>query len=219
MAAAARESGRVLAEAFHWRYHPLAARMKAILGSGEIGGVRDVEVHFCIPFVLPGDIRYRLDLAGGATMDVGSYTVNIVRFLAGEEPAVVRAEARLSSPEVDRYMTADLRFPGGATGNVTHSLFSAILLRARAVVRGENGTMSVLNPVAPQFFHRLTVRTARGKRSERVADGASYTHQLRAFVAAVRGEAKMPSDGEDGVRNMRVIDAIYEKAGLRRRGA
>src|SRR5438105_113974 len=78
---AATRAGKVLGEAFHWRYHPLAARMRAILESGEIGAVRHVEVIFCIPFLLPGDIRYRLDLAGGATMDVGSYTVSIVRFL------------------------------------------------------------------------------------------------------------------------------------------
>src|SRR5262245_41491828 len=119
MAEAAARNGRVLGEAFHWRYHPLAARMKEIIASGEIGPVRRVEVLFCIPFLVPGDIRYRLDLAGGATMDVGSYTVSIARFLGGE-PEVVEAEARLSSPGVDRWMRAELRFPGGVTGAVEH---------------------------------------------------------------------------------------------------
>ena len=217
MAAAARETGLVLAEAFHYRYHPLAARMKEIVTSGELGSIRRVEAHFCIPFVLPGDIRYRLDLAGGATMDVGSYTVNLVRFLAGEEPTVESVDFRLASPNVDRYVSAELRFPSGATGRVVHSLFSAILLRARAVVRGERGEMRVLNPIAPQFVYRLVVRAPGGTRSERVANGETYTHQLRAFAAAVRGERAMPTDGEDGVSNMRIIDAIYDRAGLPRR--
>ncbi|MGH7857591.1 MAG: Gfo/Idh/MocA family protein, partial [Candidatus Binatia bacterium] len=218
MATAARETGLVLAEAFHYRYHPLAARMKEIVTSGELGWIVRVEAHFCIPMVLPGDIRYRLDLAGGATMDVGSYTVNLVRFLAGAEPEVVSAEFRLSSPNVDRYMSAELRFPHGATGRVVHSLLSSILFRARAVVRGELGEMRVLNPIAPQFLYRLVVRGPHGSRSERVENGDSYTHQLRAFVRAVRGEGTMPTDGEDAVHNMRVIDAIYERAGLPRRG-
>jgi predicted dehydrogenase len=218
MADAATGAGRLLVEAFHWRYHALAGEAKKILDGGELGAVRHVEVHFCIPFAIPGDIRYRFDLAGGATMDVGSYTVSIARFLGGGEPEVLRAEARLSSPKVDRYMEADLRFPGGATGRVVHSLFSAALLRAKAFVRGERGEMRILNPIAPQFVNRLTVSGPGGVRSRSVKGEGSYTAQLRAFVAAVRGGPPMATDGEHGVANMRVIDAIYERAGLPRRG-
>jgi predicted dehydrogenase len=218
MAGAAAESGRVLAEAFHYRYHPLAARLREILDSGEIGAVGHVEVAFCIPFLVAGDIRYNLALAGGATMDVGSYTVNVARFLAAAEPEVLSAEARLSSPQVDRWMRAELRFPDGSTGRVTHSLLSSTLLKASAEVRGDRGRLWVLNPIAPQFYHRLTVETAAGRRVEKVRGDATYVGQLRAFVRAVRGEAPMATDGADGVRNMRVIDAIYDRAGLKRRG-
>lgn len=219
MAEAATRNGRVLAEAFHWRYHALAGRMREIIDSGELGAVRRVEVIFCIPFLVPGNIRYRLDLAGGATMDVGSYTVSIARFLGGAEPEVVAAEARLSSPGVDRWMRAELRFPSGASGRVEHALCSARLIDARAIVRGDLGTMSVLNPVAPQFLNRIKVRTRSGTRVERVKGEPSYTAQLRAFVAAVRGVAPFATDAAHGVANMRVIDAIYEKAGLEPRGA
>jgi len=187
MADAAARNQRVLGEAFHWRYHALAGRMKEIVTSGEIGAVRRVEVIFCIPFLVLGDIRYRLDLAGGATMDVGSYTVSIARFLGGGEPEVVSAEARLSSPGVDRWMRAELRFPAGVTGRVEHALCSARFIDARAIVHGETGTMSVLNPIAPHFMNRIKVRTPAGSRVERVKGEPSYTAQLRAFVAAVAG--------------------------------
>jgi len=217
MADAAKRSGKVLGEAFHWRYHALAGRLREIIDGGEVGRVRHVEVSFCIPFLVPGDIRYRLDLAGGATMDVGAYSVSIARFLAGAEPEVVGAQARLSSPGVDRWMRADLVFPGGVTGRVTHALCSARLIDARAVVRGERGTLTVINPVAPQFFNRIRLRTATVSRTERVRGEPSYTAQLRAFAAAVRGEAPMPTDGAHGVANMRVIDEIYRKAGLKPR--
>jgi predicted dehydrogenase len=79
--------------------------------------------------------------------------------------------------------------------------------------------MRVLNPVGPQYFHRLRVSTPQGRRAERVQGDATYTHQLRAFVGAVRGGPPMPTDAVDGVANMRVIDAIYAKAGLAPRGA
>jgi predicted dehydrogenase len=219
MAEAAQRTGRVLVEAFHWRYHPLAARMKEVLDSGELGAVRQVEAHLCIPLLRPGDIRYRLDLAGGATMDVGCYPISVIRFLAGSEPEVERAEARLSSPGVDRYMTADFRFPDGRTGRMTCALLSAVLLRASARVRGDRGELAVVNPIGPHLFNRLTVRTAAGTRRERVRGDATYTYQLRAFVAAVRTGAPVPTGPDHGIANMRVIDATYRKAGLQPRGS
>jgi predicted dehydrogenase len=218
MAAVAEQTGRVLVEAFHWRYHPLATRMKAIVDAGELGTVRHVEAHFCIPLLRPGDIRYRLDLAGGATMDVGCYTISIVRFLAGAEPEVLRADARLSSPGVDRAMQADLGFADGRTGRITCALLSSVLVRARARVRGDRGELSVFNPIVPQFYHRLTVRNDAGIRRERLRGEATYTYQLRAFVTAVRNGAQLPTNPADAIANMRVIDAVYTKAGLHPRG-
>jgi predicted dehydrogenase len=218
MAEASEKAGRVLVEAFHWRYHPLASRMKQIVDGGELGELRHVEASLCFPMLIPGDIRFRYDLAGGATMDTGCYTISLVRHLAGAEPEVVSAEARLSSPEVDRWMRADLRFPDGRSGRITCSLFSSTLLKIEARARGDAGEMRVFNPVAPHLYHRLSLRRPTGVARERVAGDATYTHQLRAFVEAVRGGAPMVTDARDAVANMRVIDAVYEKAGLKRRG-
>jgi predicted dehydrogenase len=214
MASVAAETGRFLVEAFHYRYHPMAARMKEVVEAGSLGQVEHIEAHLCIPLIRPGDIRFRFELAGGATMDVGCYAINMVRFLAGAEPAVVGAQAYLSSPRVDRYMRAEFRFCDGRTGRITCSLFSRFLLRARARVRGDRGEMSVLNPVAPQHYHSLKLRGPDGIRKERVVGRATYTHQLEAFVALLRDGTPMATDTRDAIANMRVIDAVYEKAGL-----
>jgi predicted dehydrogenase len=116
-------------------------------------------------------------------------------------------------------MVADLAFADGRTGRIHCSLFSSTVLDISARVVGDDGEMRVLNPIAPQLFHRLTVRTrADGKRVERVEGRSSYEHQLRAFAAWVRAGAAGPTGPEDAIANMRVIDAIYDKAGLGRRG-
>ncbi len=218
MAQRAHQSGQLLMEAFHYRYHPLAARMKAIVDSGELGAIRHVEAHFCIPTWRPWDIRYRYDLAGGALMDTGCYCVHLVRFLAGAEPEVVQARAWLRSPQVDRRMEADLRFADGRTARIVCALWSATLLRVLVRVQGEAGELTVLNPILPHLWHRLQVRTATGVRREQVPGDSTYVHQLVAFVRAVQESHPIPTDGADGLANMRVVDAIYRAAGLAPRG-
>ena len=116
VAAAAAASGLVVMEAFHWRYHPLARRMVEIIQSGELGVLQRVEAAFCFPLPSRHDIRWQLSLAGGAMMDAGCYAVHMVRTMAGAEPAVTTATARLRSPGVDRYLRAEMEFPDGTTG-------------------------------------------------------------------------------------------------------
>jgi predicted dehydrogenase len=130
----------------------------------------------------------------------------------------VSAEARLSSPNVDRWMAAEFRFTDGRTARMTCSLFSSSLLRVAARVLGDKGEMRVLNPFAPQFTHRLVVRTPDRTYRESLNSEPTYTHQLRAFVHAIRTDSTLPTEAGDGLANMQVIDAVYDKAGLPRRG-
>jgi len=218
MAAAAKKADRVLFEAFHYRYHPLATRIGEVLASGAIGRVNYIESIFCVPLPRPGDIRYRYELGGGALMDTGCYAISVARMLAGEEPEVLSAIPTLTSPDVDRRMEAELRFPSGAGGRVLCSLMSRTLLKMQAVVRGDAGELSIFNPIAPHVAHRLTLRTAAGVRRERVAGDATYTHQLRAFADAVLDGTAFPTHPDDSIANMRVIDDVYTKAGMRLRG-
>jgi hypothetical protein len=46
----------------------------------------------------------------------------------------------------------------------------------------------------------------------------AYALQLGAFIRAIHGELKLNTDPADAIGNMRVIDSIYEKAGLKQRG-
>lgn len=210
----AAKSERVVMEAFHYRYHPLILRIEQIIASGELGKLERVEAALCYPLPKFSDIRYNYSLAGGATMDAGCYAVDMVRTFAASTPEVVAAQAKLRDSRVDRAMTAELRFTSGPTGRIRCSMWSAALLQLSAKVVGDRGELCVLNPVTPQFFHRLTVRSADGKRKERFPRRASYAYQLDAFAAAVlRGES-VKTTPQEAIENMTVIDAIYRAAGL-----
>jgi predicted dehydrogenase len=201
-------------EAFHYRYHPLAARVREILDAREIGRVRRVETWLCFPLPKFSDIRYNHALAGGALMDAGCYAVHMARFLGGEEPEVVSATAKLHRPDVDRAMRAELRFPSGHTGTVHCSMWSSTLLRIFARVEGEHGELRISNPVMPQLWHKLVVIAGGEKRVERVTKRPTYEFQLQAFCDAVLRGAPTLTPPSDAVANMRVIDAIYRAAGM-----
>jgi predicted dehydrogenase len=214
MARAAKASGRIIMEAFHYRYHPLAQRMADIVASGELGAIREVRSSMCFPLPLFKDIRYRFDLAGGAMMDAGCYAVHMARLVGGLDPEVVSAKAKLRDENVDRAMEAELRFKSGAKGLVSVSMWSRKLLDISLTVVGTEGEMRATNPVMPQMWHRLTVKTGKGKRSENLGKRPSYLYQLEAFTAACLRGAPMLTPIEDGITNMAIIDSVYRAAGL-----
>ena len=216
VAAAADASGLVVMEAFHYRYHPVAQRMVDVVRGGEIGELRHVESSMCIPLPLPKDIRYRWDLAGGATMDTGCYAIHMNRLVAGGEPEVISAQARLARPDVDRWMQAQLRYADGVTGTMTTALWSSTPLKVSVRAVGSEGELRVFNPTGPQMGYRMTIRRGGTKRRIRIdgAKKATYTYQLEAFAAAVRDGGPVLTPPADAIANMSVIDAVYRAAGL-----
>ena len=227
-AAADAYPGIVVMEAFHWRYHPVAARIGELIGSGAIGRVTRAEGVFDVPLgqIPPSDIRWDLALGGGATMDLGCYAIQWVRHAVAAcpetggdvsvLPEVVSATAVESAPGIDGSLVAELRWPSGATGSIGSSMILDGPQRvATLVVHGTAGTLVVENPLAPQSGGaELRLSTDAGTRVEPVDPSATYFHQLVAFRDAIVDGAPFPTTAADGVRNMQVIDACYEAAGL-----
>ncbi|MBS0412613.1 MAG: Gfo/Idh/MocA family oxidoreductase [Proteobacteria bacterium] len=215
-------TGRPLMEAFHYRYHPLGRRIAELVGSGTLGALQAVDVGFEVPAALVprDDIRFRLDLAGGAMMDVGAYGMNLLRLVSAGEPEVLSAEAQVVAPGVDGAMRVRLSLPGQASGTLSASL-CAEAFRAWLTVTGERGQLTVVNPFIPQMGHRLELKfKSAGEPQVEVFDATpTYVFQARAFEAYVRTGQGCLSTAADAVANMAAIDAVYEAAGLGARGA
>ncbi len=218
IADAAREADVVVMEAFHWRYHPYAEQIRRVLDSGVLGRIDRIEAVFDIPNgrIERDDIRWDLSLGGGATMDLGCYPIQWVRFAAGADPDVVSAEAVCPVNGVDGSLVAELRWPSGVTGSIGSSMIAdAAQVNAFLKVTGERGTMLATNPLAPQFGGaRITVASLDGTVTHEVDDSATYFHQLVAFRDAIVDGAEFPTTADDGVRNMEIVDACYRMAGL-----
>ena len=205
---------KVVMEAFHYRYHPMMRRTEEILASGELGTIRTVSTALCVPLPMRNDIRYQLDLAGGSLMDIGCYAVNLWRVLSGGEPRAVAARAKLMRPSVDRAMGATLEIEGGAAGPLECSLLSTKLLRLSATAVGSKGSVSLVNPLGPQYYNRLKVVAEGHSRVEHFVKTPTYTFQMEAFRDAITVGSPFPTTPRDAVASMVVIDDIYRAAGL-----
>lgn len=221
VAAVAHGRGLLVVEGFHYLYHPVTRRLHELLASGELGELVHVETTLEIQDPGPRDPRWSLGLAGGATMDLGCYSLHAQRVLApwgGGEPEVVAARAgeRPGAPGVDEWLEAQLRFPSGATGVARCHMASDRRQMTYRVI-GSRGEALATNFVEPHLDDRLIISTPAGRHVERHGTRSSYTYQLEAFVRAVREGAALPVDVDDAVANMRLIDACYVGAGLQPR--
>lgn len=207
MVDAARRTGALLMEGFHYRYHPMIAAVLEVVRSGEIGAVRRIEAVSEVPTPDgPGQIRYDPALGAGVLMDLGTYCVHLCRTLTGEEPRVTAAQSRLTDAGVDVRTTTSLAFPGGVEASIVCSFEDGP--RAALTIEGDTGRLVALNPLLPQYGNRLTIETGGETRTQTFTRDPTYGFQLTAFVAAVRGGAAPPTSGEDCVAQMTALDAI-----------
>jgi predicted dehydrogenase len=217
-----RDAGKLaqvaVVDGFHYLYHPVTKRLHALLASGELGDLRRVEATMTIPAPAPEDPRWSFELAGGALMDLGCYSLHAHRALApwaGGEPSLVSARAgeRTGLPEVDEWLDAELVFPSGVTGLARCNMAGDETEMTYRII-GTRGSAEATNFVLPHLDDRVLVTTPDGTRVEHLGTRSSYTYQLEAFTAHIRTGTPMPTDSDDAVETMRLIDECYRAVGL-----
>jgi predicted dehydrogenase len=223
VAAAVEETGLVFAEAFHYRYHPLAKKLEDLVRGGAIGRVQYVSARFCEKLPHPDKPQYDPALAGGALMDVGCYAVNLVRWLAGcDEAEVVSADCAMLPSGVDGYTRATMRFSNGAGARVSCSITHD--KPQYCCVRGTRGAIFVWYPfnptrdAGPLHLNQYLFLVRRGARVDniRVPKIRTYSCQLQEFRDAVLGNEQPATHIGEALANMKLIDAIFAKAHVQR---
>jgi predicted dehydrogenase len=209
----ARQHGRVLVEAMHLRHLDKLRRQRELVAGGEFGRLLRIESCFRTPYtpMAKDDFRLRFELGGGAALDVGCYAVSCLRYMAGEEPEILSVRHKCSSPQIDRWMRATLRFPSGVEGVAEFGVRGFYLPRGDVVVTCEKGRI--------KWDHKGLVLAKNGNNTrELLPTKSTYQLQLEAFAKSIRGEKSNALPPDDAVLTARVLDAMYEKAGLALRG-
>ncbi len=211
MADVSKKTGALLTEGYHYCFHAAFKFVEAQLSEGAIGDIVSFRGEFShtIPNV-PGELRYKKALGGGALMDLGCYPLHAFRQLIGEPD--IKSATQVITGDVDSAMTAQLAC-GPVSGEIICDMGPDASGKVRLDITGTNGRVTYDGFVAPQTGHKITVQ--RGDTvTEHAIDGLStYRAQLDAFAAALRGEGRTlpPSDA---VLQMQAIDKIYAAANM-----
>lgn len=211
LAGVAAASGRLLLEAFAYRFQPHITRVREIVASGELGEVRAVRSAFGFALTRPDDFRWSADKGGGALYDVGCYAVNLTRLLLGE-PQGVTAQARWTSGGVDVGLSGTLHY-GAALASIDCA-FDWGGKTQRIMVVGTGGTLDLDGGFSSKNDEevRFHVQTNAGERTETFPPHDGYAAMVAHFQRAARGEQAPLYSPEDAVRQAQVLDALFAAA-------
>lgn len=225
---AAQQAGRLLAEAFMYRSHPLTDAVLATVHGGEIGHVKLVRSSFCYRTTkIAGNIRFDARLGGGALMDIGCYCISLSRLVASGEPVAIHAAGILHEGGVDELSAGVLRFPGGLVASFTCGM--SVQADNTAYICGTEGYIEVPIPWKPPT-RQATYTIARGTpprmdgaskpapppRQVRTVDADRDLYALEAdeFAAAVLDGKPPRVSRNDTIGNMRVLDEMRKQIGV-----
>ncbi|HKJ42579.1 MAG TPA: Gfo/Idh/MocA family oxidoreductase [Sunxiuqinia sp.] len=200
-------------EAFMYRFHPQWQKVRELAKSGVIGNVKTVQSFFSYYNVDPENIRNKLELGGGALMDIGCYCISFPRFIFEEEPSAIMGDMEFDPfMKTDRLTSGMLQFPSGGTSTFTCS--TQLMPHQEANIFGDKGHIMIKIPVnAPlNATTKIILRTKENTETFSFAPVDQYTLQGDAFSLAVLNDTPVPTPLEDAVENMRVIDSIVESA-------
>jgi len=215
MVAACRHRGVKLMTAYRKFFEPAADAMKSLLKSGKLGKLK--LAHTSFTFNLPEENAWHLDrrLAGGGSLpDIGVYCINTIRWLTGLEPTEAAAYSWTVDParfaEVEESMCFLLKFPDGfcVQGSCSFGAAKASFLQ----IHGEKG-WAALNPAFAYNEERRLFGKIGGKWFERKFKPIEEFHlELDHLAECIRKNREPEPDGVQGLRDVAVMQAIYDAA-------
>jgi predicted dehydrogenase len=180
---------------------------------GQIGEPKYFSATFSM-VLEEGDIRAQQQLGGGTLYDIGVYCINAARHLFAAEPKEVIG-AYVNSvpdklPEIDEQAAAILRFEGERIGAFITSFNAAPVASYRIVgTRGDILVEPAFEYAVP-LGYRLTVD---GESSEVAGERTDqFGPELVYFADCILKDIEPEPGGEEGLQDVRIVQAIYESA-------
>jgi predicted dehydrogenase len=210
---ACQKAGVKLLIGYRMHFEPNTLAIIDMRNKGEFGEIKFFQGLSGFRIGNPSQWRLNKKLAGGGSMmDIGIYSINGARYLTGEEPVWVTAQETKTdktkfAPGADETIQFQMGFPGGAVASCLSTYAMNNLDRFFL-----NGTKGFAELLPATGYGPIRGRTHQG-----VLSLPHVTHQTIQMdeMAAIILDHRVPLvpvDGEEGFKDMQIIDAIYKAA-------
>src|SRR6476469_3655673 len=163
-------------------------------------------------FVIGDPTQWRLKKelsGGGAMMDIGIYSINGARYMIGEEPIWVTAQETKNNKEkfkdgIDKTIQFKLGFPSGAVASClsTYSLNNL----DRFFLDGDKGFAELFPATG---YGPIQGRTSKGELTQPHKTHQTVQMDEMAGIILQGNQPLVPVDGEEALKDLKIIDAIY----------
>lgn len=195
---------------YRMHFEPKTLEIIRMRKDGELGKIMFFQGLSGFRIGDPSQWRLNKQLAGGGSMmDIGIYSINGARYMVGEEPVWVTAQETKTDTVkfkegVDETIQFQLGFPSGAVASCLSTYTMNYL--DRFFLTAEKGFAELLPATG---YGPIKGRTNKGELTQ-----PHQTHQTVQMeeMAGIILEGKVPVvpvDGEEAVKDMKVLDAIY----------
>jgi predicted dehydrogenase len=203
---------------YRLHFEPKTLEIIRMRNAGEFGRVSFFQGLSGFRIGDPNQWRLNKQLAGGgAMMDIGIYSVNGARYMVGEEPVWVTAQETKTDPVkfkegVDETITFQLGFPGGAIASCLSTYNMNYL--DRFFLTGEKGFAEL---VPATGYGPIKGRTHISELTQPHITHQTVQMDEMAAIILQNKKPVVPVDGEEAVKDLKIMDAIFQavKSGKR----
>lgn len=222
MIAACRKADRRLMIGYRSHFEPHNVHAMKLAREQAVGRSRFLQSEHGFPIGDPAQWRLNRELAGGGSMmDIGIYSVQALRYMAGEEPVSVVATEQTdrSDPrfrEVEDRVSWSFLYPSGLVGHGFSSYSSG---HSHIRLTGDKGWID-MEPATPYGGHAMRMRAGGETKDVTPPPGPAvnqFVGQLDHMAECVLEGREPIVAGDEGLRDMKIIEAIYRSAAEGRR--
>ncbi|MEP6583636.1 MAG: Gfo/Idh/MocA family oxidoreductase [Ginsengibacter sp.] len=207
-----KQSGVQLALGYRLHYEPYNMEIKRLGQEKIFGQVRLIEASLGYKSGDPSEWRLKKAMAGGGPlMNLGVYCIQCSRYVLGKEPISVTAQFgpitnRQLFTEVEESITWQLQFPDGAVSTSTSSYNCSV---DRFFASADDGFFELSPAIS---YGPFKGRTSKGEMSFPTTNQQGVQCDEIAKVLLANKQLPNHITGEEGLKDVRILQAIYEAA-------
>ncbi len=218
MVEACAKAGVRLGVGFHLRHNIVHEHARAIVASGQLGGIKFVSARYAhatggtAPAGPPPAWRRDPGQAGGGSfIGTGVHAIDLLRYVTGAEVTAVAVAADDNGiPFGEQNLLASAKLSNGAIASIHGG--NLPYPANELVISGTAGTLRCSGSIGNYGGGLLEVITEPGEQSQQVERHNVYVRECDDFVTRVRAGEEPSASGVDGLRCAEVTDAIYASA-------